>query len=202
MNKIVHPIAALVIFTLLAVSITHNIRRLPVQSLDTILAYLASDELFFIENGGRRPCSAYSLRKWGDYFKRVIRLMPAMADAHGMLGFCYAHMRDGDKAAAALRKAIGFNPYFWGFYYNLGAIYLKQGQFTQAREYFEKALATPPELNVIFIGSSKIYTDLVRKSNHNTADLQTRLQQGYKLSLAGIQLCASKIRTDLPLRMF
>ena len=202
MNKILHPLIAILIFSILTVSITQNIRRLPLQSLNNALAYLGSEELFILEEGGRFPCSEHSLRKWTHYFKRVIDLMPNLAEAHGMLGFCYAHLHRDKEAIAALRQAIAINPYFWGFYYNLGAMYLSQNNFPESLQCFQKALATPPELNAVFISSSKIYADLVRKSKHSAAGFQERLEKGYKLSLIGAQLCASRTKGNLPLRMF
>ena len=195
--KISGPLIALVLFVLLAVQIHQQWQKLPLQALNANLAYMDFEGMFALEQGERTACSQGNLNKWRRYFEQVTRLMPGMADAWGMLGFCYFHLGQQDKAVETIKKAIAINPNFWGFYYNLGVIYLQQNNFEQAAENFQKALSTAPQLNALFIKSSKIYSDIIRQSKHQDIDLGQRLEDGYKLSFIGTQGAG-----NLTLRLF
>ncbi len=193
------PLIAVVLFAMLTMVVAAHVRRVPVQSLDYVLAFLRSDEMFLLEENRPTPCGTQRLKEWLDYFIKVVRLLPNLSEAHGMMGFCYGELHQNDQAIAALNRAIVLNPHFWGFHYNVGVIYLRQNNLAQAKEHFAKALETTPKINALFMYASKIYADLVRKSHHKDIDFAKRLQEGYQLSLVGSKLASP---ANLPLRMF
>ena len=74
----------------------------------------------------------------------AIRIQPASAEAHNMLGSL--HMRRGDlgPAAAEFAEAIRVDPQFAAAHYNLGIIFRRQQKAQQAAQEFQKVLSIDP----------------------------------------------------------
>ena len=191
MNHLTHAAISILIFTFFSMHIISDTRHIPIESLDYTLAYLDFEEMFNLENGRPTACSDLYLKKYADYFKRVTDLKPDMGDAWGALAFCYFHLGKEKQAMTALQKAISYCPLFGSFYYNTGVIYFGQGKLSEAQIYFQKALNTPFEANLMYIKLSKIYADIMRHSKHSNMDIQQRVKEMYELSYAAYTLCVN-----------
>jgi len=122
------------------------------------------------------------LAKFIDYYKEVVVLYPTMADAYGMLGFCYAQVGDFDSAIAAYKQAIQLLPQFFWFHYNLGLIHFKKGDYKEAISVLNHALTADLENSLKFIASSqRIYLPLLPNNEPDFGGyLRRQMQQGYK----------------------
>ncbi len=206
LKKFLAAVGTTAIALLLALGISRAAAQLPLKILNANLAYANFEGLFVLEQGGRTACSRHDLNKWRAYFNQVVHLLPGMAEAWHMRGLCELYLDDRAAAVSDLEKAAALNPRFWAFQYDLGIVYLRQNNVEKARECFQKALATPPQFNAVFIKSSKIYADLIAKSKHTDIDILQRLQEGYRLSFVAAQLTAgaepATVSAQLPLRLF
>jgi len=105
------------------------------------------------------------LEKYIEYYKKVIHFNPLMADAQGLLGFCYYHSGEYKKAVTSYKKAIEINPHFFWFYYNLGVIHFKNGHYVKAVESLQKAAKTKLRITLAFIRMSKnIYKPIIKEN--------------------------------------
>ncbi len=79
-------------------------------------------------------------------FKRAVHLDPVDGLAHNNLGLLYVYMKDGEKAADILERAVELmeddTPYY--VFNNLGLAHELLGQHEEAREAFEEALLLNP----------------------------------------------------------
>ena len=120
------------------------------------------------------------------YFEKVTELMPQMADAFGLYGFCSYYLGKHKKAITAYQKAIELNPAFFWFYHNLGIIYFKEGRYEEAARMFEAALGTKPEYAGMFIGSStKMYIPILLK---NVGNIKIFINSQFKRGFSYVQL--------------
>ncbi len=126
------------------------------------------------------------LETYSFYYQKVTEYVPHRADAYGMLGFCDYHLGKKEEAIASYEKAIEINPDFFWFYYNLGVIYFKDGQYKEAYEVFKKTVKVKPQATLSFIQWSKrIYMPLViikiRLGDSVEEELKTGYRDCYKL---------------------
>ena len=120
------------------------------------------------------------LREYVYYYQKVNDYSGGRADAYGMLGLCYYHLKDYKKAIDAYTKAAQDTPQFFWFHYNPGLIYFKQGQFKEAGENFKKALATNPVHAVVFISRSKLYVPLIQDKTIQETIVLENVQRAFK----------------------
>ena len=80
------------------------------------------------------------------FYKKGSELFPELFEMSYMEGIC--HFWDGDLplAEASLRKSLKINPYFFWSNYNLGLLYLKNGQLDAAIALLSIAQKIPPPL--------------------------------------------------------
>jgi len=104
------------------------------------------------------------LEEYAFYYKAVVEYMPHRADALGLLGYCSYYLGQLNESISSYQRAIGINPDFFWFHYNLGVIYFKEGRYKEALESFKKALATKPQQAFEFIRfSRRIYLPIIQK---------------------------------------
>lgn len=128
---------------------------------------------------GREVPDKKNLRGCVQYYEKVIQYMPRLAEAYGLLGFCYFHASEKQKSLEAYRKAASLNPHFFWLHYNLGLMYYKEDRYAEAVESFQMALSTHPEVNIKIINASMIYKQILLGSGHNDYDIKTHLIKGY-----------------------
>ncbi len=117
------------------------------------------------------------------YFNKVIEYVPYesdLADAYGMLGFCYYAKGEPHKAIDFYKKAIGLNPHFFWFHYNLGLIYYKQGRYKEAMDSLDHAISSNPGVIVEVLKTSRIYRQVMELSKYSTQNMDIGLKTVYR----------------------
>ena len=74
-----------------------------------------------------------------------------------MAGFCFFYTAQSAKAKRFYQAAIAGDSKVFNFYYNLGLIYLQEGNLSQALEYFKKSVSVPLLANVEHVVVGRIY---------------------------------------------
>lgn len=121
------------------------------------------------------------LQKYKNYYQKIIKYLPEMAEAHGLLGFCLYYLGEKEKAILAYQKAIELNPHFFWYYYNLGNIYFANEEYIKALKVWKEALKQKPEQALIFIRSSKmIYLPIIKQKNKGFGEVIGALKNDYK----------------------
>lgn len=107
-------------------------------------------------------CDPIELRRYIHYYKFLAVSMPSRHEAYGMLGFCYYYLGKERQAVAFYQKAKALNKdYFW-YYYNLGFISYKNGDYKQAEKFLKIALEKNAQAVIKTVFSSKVYVDILR----------------------------------------
>jgi serine/threonine protein kinase/Flp pilus assembly protein TadD len=110
-------------------------------------------------------------------FRRVTELQPDLPNGFQSLGATYHSMGALDQAVSNYREAIE-RGYSWVAHSNLGTIYYRRGQFAQAAEQYEKALALNPSRNLYHRNLGDTYERLGRKD-----DARRSYEQAKEISL-------------------
>lgn len=76
------------------------------------------------------PVDADRLKEYLHYYQQVVKYIPFYADGFALLGFCYYHAGELDKAIVAYEQARNLSPYFFWNSYNLGLLYIKKGRLS------------------------------------------------------------------------
>ncbi|VAX35002.1 hypothetical protein MNBD_UNCLBAC01-269 [hydrothermal vent metagenome] len=123
-----------------------------------------------------------SLEGYIKYYQNIIKYHPHMAEAHGLLGFCYYHSGQYEEAIEMYQTAISLNKHFFWFSYNLGIVYLKIGQYEKAKDSFQQALLKKPEHALLFIKESKMIYLPILKAMVSQSDfsIPKQLKLGYQ----------------------
>ena len=120
-------------------------------------------------------------QEYMDYYAKVVRDFPRIAEAYGMLGFCSFHLGKMDVAIFYYQQATRLNPQFFWYLYNLGVLYYKNFNEKEARESFLKAFNTDAELNLKLIYSSRLYQQIFwPEKNFGGYSVEKNLQAGYQ----------------------
>jgi Flp pilus assembly protein TadD len=70
----------------------------------------------------------------------VTRREPTIAGPHANLGLLYARTNRAQQAIDALQEAIRLNPERAAYYNELGMVLRREGKFSEARRYYDKAI--------------------------------------------------------------
>jgi len=81
-------------------------------------------------------------------FSQVIRRKPEFAEGWNKRATVYYMLGDYQKSLTDCDEVIRRNPYHWGVLSGYGMIYLQLDQPARALDYFEKALAVNPNLDL------------------------------------------------------
>jgi len=118
------------------------------------------------------------------YYEKVNEYLPNSADVYSMLGFCYYHKKEVQKAIDAYTQAITINPHIFWFHYNLGIIYYKLGKYEEAVKYLKAAIDKKPEHALMFTGYSRVYRRITRQADNYKEVLESRVRWGYNKCFA------------------
>ena len=114
------------------------------------------------------------------YYKIISAVIRGNADAYAMLGFCYSRMGRDDPAIRFLEKAIALKPQSFWIAYDLGVLYLKQGDYTKASRALTRAVHITPQTAFEAIYSSKVYVDILRDQRISPQIVAGQLEKGYQ----------------------
>ncbi len=127
------------------------------------------------------------LRENLEYYRRIIKYMPDMAEAYSLLAFCDYYQGDIKGSINNYLKAIKLRPEnFWN-YYDLAVIFWKNGARDAARQIMARALRTDAKTTLMNIYSSKIYRDILWMSAHKDYDPLKELQNAYHIAASFVQ---------------
>ena len=157
---------------------------------------------------------AFALKEHVDYYEKIIRYRPYQLEAYVLLGFCYYYEGRSDEAIAVFQRAAQLNPAFFWPYYNLGAIYFNQRDYTAAVQYFKRAVLTDPLETLKTVSRSHIYMEILSREeevrDHVATSLAGHYQRAYEALLLseryqkhGLNSAAEEIKLSfLPVRFF
>ena len=151
------------------------------------------------------PAAAYDLAAVqflaGSFNNAVLTLTAQPADnaeALDLLGEAYEAMSEGEKAQAALRKAIALQPGVAQYYADFAYVCLAHGQFQTGMEVVNAGLQRMPDAAPLYVAQGMLYSELAQYDkaarDFNTAQ---RLDPNVELGAAAKGL-AELQRSDLP----
>jgi tetratricopeptide (TPR) repeat protein len=185
----------IVLSIIIVISFREKLLHFDIDLLNERSNYLQSQDLFALEIGNRTPCASFWLKQWHRYFKDVIHRAPQLIEAQSLEGF-YLTMTHQDAAAIkAFETANMPSPKFWVNAHNLGILYLRQKNFSQALDFFQQAAQIDIHQNAYIIANSKLYGDLIRRAKGMNINLEERLKFGMKQNLLGIRVATYALQT-------
>ena len=121
------------------------------------------------------------LRQYIVYYEKMVEVMPTVPAGYGLLGYCYYHAGDYQKAELNYLKAIKLNPDFFWYYYNLGIIYYRTGDYNKAVNAFHFALKSNPKNALVYVSKSNmIYLPVISGQIKTMDKLQEVTVGAYK----------------------
>ncbi len=103
---------------------------------------------------GTGPCSRI------DYYEKASVFYPDVSGIHDILGFCYYHNSQDEKAVKSYQESIRLNSHnFWPFY-NLGVIYFHGKEYEKAYAILQKAFQLKPAITLKIINTVGIYRQI------------------------------------------
>jgi len=130
-------------------------------------------------NSSEGHCTREELNGFVKYFTQVVKRFPRQPDGYGLLAFCYYHLNAIDKSKEFYLKALSLNSHFFWYHFNLGIIYLKEGDYQRAEEYFNRSLEVDANLTSQYIFNSIIYRPLKENIQELEDFIQKKLFVGY-----------------------
>lgn len=170
----------LALYRFLLPHMIHEQKRAVVKARATMLNHKIpsfKDLLNFLE--GKYPSVG---KEYVDYYERVVEFFPQAADAYGMLGFCYFHRGQVERAIAAYTQASTLTPRFFWYPLNLGLIYYREEQYTQAAESLQKAVAIPPQETLNQIKTSTVYRQILSEVRDVPHSPFLKMEEGFRLA--------------------
>lgn len=147
--------------------------------------------------------SNVKLEEYLRYFQDVLARQGSSADIQAMMGFCYFHLGQKEKARGAYEQALILSPKYFPFHYNLAVIDFQEQNYSQALEGFQRALTIRWADNALFLRNSKNFVYIVYKvGGLDSAFVGQRLKQGYGLSAYFAAQCLEHLGNDPQARFF
>ena len=139
--------------------------------------------LLLLEKGAR--VDENKLEEYTFYYEKNIEYLPNAADRYGMLGFCYYHSGQHEKALEVYKEAVLLTNSFFGFHYNMAVIYFKRGDYLNAAKALEKLTKTSLVKNMELVMTSRALRPFLVGKTGTANDVIERLTEtftnGYKL---------------------
>ncbi len=120
------------------------------------------------------------LKRYIQYYKKIVEFIPGRSDALGMLGYCYYQAGHYKEAAQFYQKAIDLHPPIFWFHYNLGMAHFRQGKFKEAIAAFETAKTKRADTTVKYLHASKVYKQIGDKIKNFKEKTAINIQKGYR----------------------
>jgi len=115
-----------------------------------------------------------------EYYQKINEIMPKLPLAHGMLGYVYYHLGMEKHAVNSFNQAISFDSQFFGFYYNMGIAYFKNGEWQKAHNILKRGVQIDPERSIVYynVAAEKRFKDESSKKAWISKQLNF-LKEGY-----------------------
>jgi tetratricopeptide (TPR) repeat protein len=155
------------------------------------LSYDVPDFRSFAEmvSGTRQTVNPSSFRT---YYQKAVNLLPNIDAPHYLLGYCEFHSGNPEAAIEQFQKSIDLNPDFFWSYYNLGVIYLRQGDFLKSAFILNKALTLRKELTLVSLHQDPFYAQIWRYLEDPGKILESNLNEGIQDSARLLADCLVK----------
>ena len=114
------------------------------QESPALTALTPASEAAYAYARGLAAYEARRLEEAIEWWRRTVRLDPAMAQAHVGLGAALLQHGESATAEAEFRAALELNPHHADAWANWGAIAVQRGEYRQAVERFRKAVGCEP----------------------------------------------------------
>ena len=167
------------------------VQTLPVARMSA-LKYLEPRPLDYFWNLSFRDGNINKslMRYYADYYEHLLEAYPGVREAYGILGYCYHHLGEDDKAIVYLNKAIAYNPHFIWNYYNLAAININHSRYQDAFDLFQKARSLDIHESLLMeLVSPVVYTPLLSAGGRDARQaVQRHLQMCSKVSGEFVQI--------------
>lgn len=99
---------------------------------------------------------------------------PLSGDAHALLGFCYVHQKDLQRARHHFREAVRLNPLSITPRYNQGLLEFQAQNYDMTIVLVSELMAVGPQAALQAAVSSKIYIDILRQTGGLDLELESR----------------------------
>ena len=124
------------------------------------------------------PIDKNLIRYYADYYENLLKVFPDLADAYGVLGYCYHYLGNDPKAKEFFKKAIEGDAHYLWYYYDLAILYINDRDYHTSLELLLKAIQLNPQENVkALYGSQALFSLLPSGTPLN--DFLSHLKQSY-----------------------
>ncbi len=187
-------LAGFIVFSLMA-SVLLDFKQQKEVNFEKIRKELAFVDLLALEDYDSQV-SKQQLNKYLRYFQMVDKRDGLTADAKAMIGFCYYHLGQKDKARSVYQEALHLNPKFFAFVYNIAVLDFQDGRYRQALDGFKTALAISPSESIIFLRNFKNFLYIIYKTGLLNSSLSERFKKEYALSAHFAGICSEKLKDE------
>ena len=136
----------------------HSVKSRILNYFEVPLDYL------ILYSEGKEAFNKEKFIEYIDYFKVLLDYVPQLAEANGILGYCFYYLGHEKEAIQYYKEAVRLNPNFFWFYYDLGVIYFKTQDYQKAVEILQTAILLNPKDTIRLIGMSKILVNVGSRS--------------------------------------
>ncbi len=123
----------------------------------TLSRYMPSHDYLISFRYDRNKFDLKKTQEFERYYRKVTQFMPFLAEAHGLLGFCYFYNGQIIKAEKAYQAAAHAYAKVFNFHYNLAIISLRNKDHLKALEHFKKSVDVSPVENIQYIVNARMY---------------------------------------------
>lgn len=123
----------------------------------TLSRYMPSHEYLIDFHHDRKKFDLKKTQEFQRYYRKVTQFMPFLAEAHGLLGFCYFYDGQISKSEKSYQAAAHAYNKVFNFHYNLAIISLRKKDHLQALEHFKKSVDVSPVENIQYIVNARMY---------------------------------------------
>lgn len=123
----------------------------------TLSRYMPSHDYLISFHHDRKKFDLEKTQEFERYYRKVSQFMPFLAEAHGLLGFCYFYDGQIVKAEQAYQAAARAYAKVFNFHYNLAMISLHNKDQRRAMEHLTNSVAVSPVENIQYIISARMY---------------------------------------------
>jgi tetratricopeptide (TPR) repeat protein len=123
----------------------------------TLSRYMPPYDYLIAFHYDRKKFDLKKTQEFERYYRKVSQFMPFLAEAHGLLGFCYFYDGQISKSEKAYQAATRAYAKVFNFHYNLAIISLGKNDHRKALEHFKNSVDVSPIENIQYIVNARVY---------------------------------------------